>query len=268
MAEAAGGDSWAIGEAYERYVGRWSRLVADDFLAWIAVPPEKAWLDVGCGTGVLSERVLAHCAPSRVVGIDPSAGFLPLAVASVADPRVEFRPGDARALPVGDGEFDAVVSGLVLNFVPDHRQALAEFRRAARPGGTVALYVWDYAGEMQLMRKFWDAALAENPAAGGLDEGVRFPICQPEPLRRLFESAGLADVAVTEIDTPTVFEDFDDYWSPFLGGTGPAPSYCASLSEADREALRERLKASLLADPDGRIRLNARAFAVRGVSAA
>jgi hypothetical protein len=133
-----------------------------------------------------------------------------------------------------------------------------------RPRGTVALYVWDYAGEMQLMRRFWAAAAALDPNAKELDEGIRFPICRPEPLAALFREAGLAAVATRPIDVPTDFTDFDDYWSPFLGGQGPAPGYCMGLPEERRTALRERLRATLPAAADGRIALIARAWAVRG----
>jgi SAM-dependent methyltransferase len=258
-------DVWAQGAGYERYVGRWSRLVADAFLPWLAIAPGKSWLDVGCGTGALSTRVLERHAPARVVGVDSSAGFVAHAKAHAADKRADFRVGDAQALPVGDGEFDAAVSGLVLNFVPDQPKAVAEMRRATRPGGTVAVYVWDYAGEMQLMRRFWDAAIALNGAAGKLDEGLRFPGCRPEPLRALFAAAGLREVVTSAIDVPTVFNDFDDYWSPFLGGQGPAPGYCMSLSENDRIALRERLRTTLPVDRDGKISLVARAWAVRSM---
>jgi SAM-dependent methyltransferase len=266
MTDAAHSDVWAQGAAYERYVGRWSRLVAEKFLDWIAIPPGKDWLDVGSGTGALAEGILERHRPARIVGVDSSDGFVAHAKMHVFDPRGEFRIGDARALPVGDGEFDAIVSGLMLNFVPDQPKAVAEMRRAARFGGTVALYVWDYAGGMQLMRHFWDAAVALDPAARDLAEGLRFPICAPEPLRGLFAGAGLSDIAVIPIDVPTVFADFDDYWSPFLGGTGPAPAYCMKLSEPARAALREKLRASLPADPDGRIRLTARAFAIKATA--
>jgi SAM-dependent methyltransferase len=258
-------DVWAQGAGYERYVGRWSRLVAAPFLDWLAVAAGKTWLDVGCGTGALCQRILDSVAPAKVVGIDSSEGFVAHARAHVTDPRAAFRVGDARALPVGDGESDAAVSGLVLNFVPDQEKAVAEMRRAVRPGGTVAVYVWDYAGEMQLMRRFWDAAAALDAKARELDEGVRFPTCRPAPLRTLFADANLRDVAVEAIDIPTVFADFDDYWSPFLGGQGPAPGYCMSLSEPARQRLRERIRASLPADRDGKIKLMARAWAARGM---
>jgi SAM-dependent methyltransferase len=257
-------ETWAAGDPYERYVGRWSRLVARDFIAWLDPPPGLRWLDVGCGTGALSASLLAGAAPAAVTGIDPSAGFLELASSQLGDPRVRFEQRDAQALPLVDGAVDAAVSGLVLNFVPDPARAVAEMRRAVRPGGTVALYVWDYAGEMQLMRRFWDAAAALDPAARALDEGVRFPVCRADALVALLQGAGLEGVASRAIDVPTAFGGFDDYWTPFLGGQGPAPGYCMSLPEAQRAAVRERLRASLPFDAAGRIALSARAWAVRG----
>jgi SAM-dependent methyltransferase len=257
-------DSWSEGDAYEPYVGRWSRLVAAEFLDWLAMPPKARWLDVGCGTGALSEAILNRATPQQVVGIDPAEPFLAFARSRISDPRIEFRIGDACALPVKDASFDAAVAGLMLNFVPEPAHALAEMRRAVRPGGTVAVYVWDYAGEMQLMRRFWDAAVALDPAARELDEGRRFPICQPERLLALFKDASLTGAEARAIDVPTIFRNFDDYWLPFLGGQGPAPGYCVSIHEDKRGALRERLRAELPLAPDGTIPLNARAFAVRG----
>lgn len=258
-------DVWASGDAYEPYVGRWSRKVAAEFLRWLAVSPGRDWLDVGCGTGALSQTILGEAAPRRLLGIDPSAGFVGYTAAHVTDPRASFMTADAQDLPVEDGGYDAVVAGLVVNFIPDQAKAVASMRRAARAGGTVAAYVWDYAGEMQMMRRFWDAAVALDPAAVPLDEGNRFPICRAEPLKLLFEEAGLDAVGVVAIDVPTVFRDFDDYWSPFLGGQAPAPGYCMSLSEEKRAGLRERIRASLPIAADGSIALVARAWAVKGV---
>jgi SAM-dependent methyltransferase len=255
---------WASGDPYERYVGRWSRLVAREFIRWLDMPPRLRWLDVGCGTGALSAVIGDATEPAAVTGVDPSEGFLELARAQLPDARVRFEPGDAQALPLADDAVDAAVSALVLNFVPDPPRAIREMRRVVRPRGTVALYVWDYAGAMQLMRRFWDAAAALDPGAQALDEGVRFPLCRPAALAALFEDAGLEAVATRAIDVPTTFADFDDYWSPFLGGQGPAPGYCMSLPEAQRSALRDRLRARLPVEPDGRIALSARAWAVRG----
>jgi SAM-dependent methyltransferase len=257
---------WASGAAYEPYVGRWSRLVAREFLAWLDVAPESRWLDVGCGTGALGETILLEASPAQVVGCDPSDDFIAYAREHLRDGRVRFELADAQSLPYPDDRFDAVVSGLVLNFVPDPERALVELARVARPGGTVAAYVWDYAGEMQLMRHFWNAAAALDPAAVELDEGRRFPLCRPEPLEQLFKGAGLADVQVRTIDVATVFRDFDDYWSPFLGGQGPAPTYAMSLPEERRAALRDRTQTSLPIAADGAIHLIARAWAARGRS--
>lgn len=255
---------WSSGAAYEAYMGRWSRLVAREFLAWLAVPVGRRWLDVGCGPGTLVQTMLSAAEPSAVTGIDRSEGYIARARASTPDPRATFAVGDAQSLPVASGACDAVVSGLMLNFVPDPAQAVAEMARASRPGGTVALYVWDYAGQMQLMRYFWDAADGLDPRARDLDEGRRFTLCQPDSLARLFAAAGLRDVLTRAIDVPTVFRDFDDYWSPFLGGQGSAPSYVATLDKEQQVALRERVHASLPVAADGSIALIARAWAVRG----
>jgi SAM-dependent methyltransferase len=258
------GDLWASGERYEPYVGRWSRLVAERFVPWLDLPDGLRWLDVGCGTGALTDAVLHGAAPAGVLGVDPSPGFLGYAAATVGDPRASFALGDARALPVAADAFDAVVSGLVLNFVPDPGEGLAELRRAVRPGGTVAFYVWDYTGDMQLMAWFWDTAVELEPSAAERAEGARFAFCLPEPLTRLAEGVGLTDVEVEGIVVPTVFADFDDYWTPFLSAQAPAPMYLASLDEGRQVALREALRERLPTADDGSIPLTARAWAVRG----
>jgi SAM-dependent methyltransferase len=257
---------WAVGDAYEVYVGRWSRRVAEAFLHWLDVPAGRYWLDVGCGTGALTATVLAVADPAQVVGVDTSEGFLANARARIVDTRSTFRAGDARSLPLPDRRFDAVVSGLALNFVPDPRRTAAEFARVATSGGIAAAYVWDYAGGMAMMRYFWDAAATLDPAAAELDEARRFPLCRPEPLRALWTDAGLDNVTVQAIEVPTVFADFDDYWRPFLGGQGPAPAYAMSLTEEHRRALRDLLRVRLPSGPHGSIPLTARAWAVRGIA--
>ena len=258
-------DNWANGDLYEGYIGRWSRHVASEFIKWLAVPAGSRWLDVGCGTGALSQTILQLAAPTAIKGIDRSEGFIAFAKEQVNNGRVKFEVGDAENLTDESETFDAVVSGLVLNFIPHPDRALAEMKRVARAGGTVAVYVWDYAEGMQLIRHFFDAAIALDPKVIELDEGPRFPICRPEALRQLFESTGFKDVEVRAIEIPTVFRDFDDYWSPFLGGQGPAPSYAVSLGEEARAALRERIRAGLPIQPDGSIHLSARAWAVKGI---
>ncbi len=257
-------DAWAAGDLYEPYVGRWSRLVAHEFLAWLPVPDDREWLDVGCGTGALSDVILREAAPRSVVGVDASEAFVAYASDKVASPHASFRVGDAQELPLPDASVDAAVSALALNFIPDQARAASEMTRVVRPGGVVAAYVWDYAGRMDLMRFFWDAAVALDPSAADLDEGPRFPLCASEPLHDLFTGAGLRDVDVRTIDVPTRFRDFDDYWKPFLGGQGPAPGYAMSLSDDARNALRDRIRASLRIADDGSIDLIARAWAVRG----
>ncbi len=258
-------DRWVAGASYEPYVGRWSRLIAREFVAWIAAPRERRWLDLGCGTGALTEAILRHAAPSSVTAADRSPGYVAHARQHNSDARHSWLNADAGYLPIKAAAFDVIASGLVLNFIPDPHKALSEMKRVARPGGTIAAYVWDYAGEMQLMRIFWDAAVALDPTARDLDEGNRFPICRPGPLAGLFRSADLQHVQAREIDVPTVFADFDDYWSPFLGGQGPAPGYCVSLTDNQREELREAVRARLPIRPDGSIHLTARAWAVSGL---
>jgi SAM-dependent methyltransferase len=257
-------DPWGSGSAYERYMGRWSRHVATEFLWWLAVPSGRRWLDVGCGTGVLTRTILESAAPSEVVGVDQSGDFVAYAAAQTADPRARFAVADAAELPSGDGAFDAVVAALVLNFVAEPHAALRELARVTAHGGTIAAYVWDYRDGMQFIRTFWDAAIALDAAAGSLHQGERFPLARPDALAALFESASLQDVASRSIEIPTRFADFDDFWAPFLGGTGPAPSYVATLDDERRTALRERLRVSVPTEPDGSIPLYARAWAVRG----
>jgi SAM-dependent methyltransferase len=262
-----GHDVWAVGDAYEAYIGRWSRVVAERFVRRLNVPAGRRWLDVGCGTGALTATVLAVADPADIVGVDPSAGFLAGARAGVVDPRASFRVGDARDLPLPAHSLDAAVSGLALNFVPDPARAAAEFARVLAPGGVAAAYVWDYAEGMDMLRHFWDAVTAVDPGATDLDEGRRFPLCRPEPLADLWTAAGLLDVQVEPIEVPTVFTDFDDYWRPFLGGQGPAPSYLASLPDDRCRAVRDLLRARLTPLDDGSIAMTARAWAVRGQTA-
>jgi SAM-dependent methyltransferase len=257
-------DTWAVGAAYEPYIGRWSRVVARPFVDGLAQPPDLAWLDVGCGTGALSSTVLAHAGPRCVAGIDPSAGFVADVRRAIDDPRFSAMVADAQALPFGEAGFDATVSGLVLNFVPQPMLAVREMKRVTRPGGVVAAYVWDYADRMQLIRRFWDAAIEEDGAAGPLDEAVRFPLCRADALSALWREAGLSQVQVVALDVPTVFRDFDDLWQPFLGAQGPAPGYLTGLPPHRRDRLQALLRQRLPVQADGTIALAAGAWAVQG----
>ncbi|MFB7579474.1 methyltransferase domain-containing protein [Streptomyces hydrogenans] len=255
---------WTAGEEYERYMGRWSRLVAEEFVGWLGEGDGGGYrLDAGCGTGALTAAAAAHGRARAVVGVDRSAGFVAAARGAVPA-AAGFVVADAGALPVRDGALDAVVSGLALNFLPLPDAAVAGWARAVRPGGLVAAYVWDYAGGMGFLRCFWDAAVAVDPSAAALDEGGRFPLCRPEPLRALWSGAELVDVVVAPIEVPTVFSGFPDLWEPFLSGQGPAPGYVAALDADTRVQLREALRAALPVRPDGSITLTARAWAVRG----
>ncbi|GAA1058474.1 methyltransferase [Agromyces luteolus] len=265
-------DVWQDGKPYERYVGRWSRLVAAKFVDVLDAAPGIRWLDVGCGTGALTSAVIERWAPSSIVGIDPSEGFLATArerpdIAGRDEAR--FLVGDAEHLPIPDDSADAIVSGLLLNFLPDAAAAVAEFTRVAAPGALVAAYVWDYAGEMQMLRTFWDVAVALDPEAAELDEGRRFALCRPEPLRQLWSRAPGMDVAtvrIKSIEIGMTFADFDDLWDPFLGGQGPAPTYLQSMTDGSRAAIRDRMReeTSFGCRPDGSIMLRARAWVVVG----
>jgi SAM-dependent methyltransferase len=265
MAEVSPAHVWGSTTTYEAYMGRWSRPVAEAALAWLGLPPGLTWLDVGCGTGALTEAILEAADPREILGVDPSADFLATSAGRIADPRVRFAIGDARVLPVPDDAYDAVVAGLVLHFVPDPLSAVREMMRAARHGGAVAAYVWDSAGEQQFTRYFWRAATALDPAATAQDPSLQFPLGQPEPLAALFAGSGLQAVTVQAVVVPTVFRDFDDYWQPhLLEGSSPAQRYAASLGERQRTALRERLHAMLPIADDGSISLLGHLRAVRG----
>lgn len=252
--------AWTSGEAYEAFMGRWSRRVAGPFLDGLGVTPGLRWVDVGCGTGALSTAVLDRCAPASVLGVDPSAAHV--AWAAEHEPRARFVQGDAGSLAPGSA--DVVVSGLVLNFIPDAPSALASMRDAA-PGGVVAAYVWDYAGGMGLLRAFWDAAVSLDPAAAVHDEGRREgSLCSPDALGALWSGAGLRDVQTRAVEVPTPFRDLDDLWAPFLAGRAPAPAYAMSLPPERRDELRAAFSARVPVAEDGSVPLTARAWAVQG----
>ncbi len=263
-AHTGGAPRWDDGGAYESYVGRWSRRVAREFVVWLDAPAHAAWLDIGCGSGALTHTILALADPTTVRGIDRSPDFAAYVRAHTADPRASFAVGDAQAIPEPDAIGDVVVSGLMLNFAPEPARVTTELARIIRPGGVLGVYVWDYTGGMQMMRYFWETVAALNPMDAALDERNRFANIALGDLTHLFIEAGLRDVEFRSIEIPTNFHDFDDYWTPFLSGQGPAPGYVMALSEEQRATLRESLRSRLPIAADGSISLNARAWAVKG----
>lgn len=258
-------DKWDSGDPYEYFMGRWSKLMAPEFLNWLNVPSSSTWLEIGCGTGALSEAIFQYCEPSHLICVDPSKDFLAKAKERL-NSKGEFLVGNVTDIPSDNDSIDIVVSGLALNFFPELESALSEMKRIARPKGTIAAYVWDYSGRIDLLRYFWDAAILIDPQASDIDEGIRFPICNPDNLKNAFQQIGLHEVVVTKLDIITLFKDFDDYWNPFLGGQGPAPGYLASLSENLQEELRKKIYNKLPIEPDGSISLLGRAIAVKGIS--
>jgi SAM-dependent methyltransferase len=259
-------DRWAAGSTYEDFMGRWSRQLAPKFVSWLPVPAGTRWLDVGCGTGALTDAICKTADPASVLGCDPSEPFVRYAREHYSDERASFLIAGTGALPTRPGGFGSVTSSLALNFFPEPESAIEEMCRIAGSGGTVSACVWDYAGRMDFLRCFWDVASSVDPNAHQLDEGKRFPICRPEALHELFRRAGLRDVCCDPIEIDTEFADFKEYWQPFLGGTGPAPSYVASLEEEVRTALASELDRALPKRADGTIALVARAWAVRGTA--
>lgn len=244
-------------------MGRWSRLIASSFLQWLAPQPRLRWLEIGCGTGALSEIILSRASPSSITAIDPSADFIEVARSKLRDPRISFQIGNALSSSLPLSSIDIVVSGLALNFIPEPALALDAMRRSLLPNGILAFYVWDYAGKMEMLRCFWDAVVALDPGARSLDEGIRFPMCHPDALTELCKLASLRNIHVTGIEASMTFSDFNDYWSPFLGGQGPAPGYVAYLNPVNRQALEQHLKSILPFQHDGSLNLVARAWAVR-----
>ncbi|HET9056189.1 MAG TPA: class I SAM-dependent methyltransferase [Chitinophagaceae bacterium] len=256
-------DKWKNGDSYEYFMGRWSALMAIKFIQWLNISPNKNWLDVGCGTGALSEVIEKYTNPSNLSGIDSSTGFIEKAKQRISMNQ-DFKVGNVENLPFDNQKFDVVVSGLALNFFPSIENALLELKRVTKPKGVIAAYVWDYAEKMEFLRYFWNVASQIDPSSKNLDEGIRFTICNSENLIQEFIKIGLIEVESSFLDIETVFENFDDYWNPFLGGQGPAPSFLYSLSKKTQIELKDKIRERIYFEPDGSIKLIARALVIKG----
>jgi SAM-dependent methyltransferase len=259
-------DRWTSGAHYDQWMGRWSRLLAQEFLKWLNLPAGLRWLDVCCGSGIVTEAIVERNAPASIVGVDASPDQISFARQHRAHPNVTFETADAMDLAFSDATFDVAVCGLGMNFIPSPGRALQEFRRVIRPGGTIAVYVWDYAHGARFLRQFWDAATAIDPEAATFDQARRFPICTQEGLRSPFEQAKLEDLTLHALDVVTRFTSFDDYWAPLQTGQGSAPNYLATRDKQTQTAIRERLRAALPTNAQGGIDLPARAWAIRARS--
>jgi trans-aconitate methyltransferase len=261
-------DRWEDAAAYDRFMGRWSRELARAFVAWLQVPASASWFEIGCGTGSLTSAICEHGNPASVLACDTAPEFVNYCRERLRYPALTVVPAAPGSLPSAASGHDAVVSSLVLNFLPAPAVSLAQMRDACAPTGCVAACVWDYSEGMDFLRIFWDAAVALDPAARSLHEGARFPLCKPEALRSAFAAAGLQSVSVAPITIPTAFVSFEDFWAPFVDGPGPAPTYVSSLSASDRDRLADRLRVTLAGADGHPIHLRARAWAAKGLRGA
>jgi len=261
------GEMFAGGGAYERFMGRWSRRLAPLLVTFARVAGGDSVLDAGCGTGALSFAIGDMVPSARLTGVDPSAAYVHDAQARAPADRMRFLVGDARALEFPDASFDKTLSLVVMNFVPDPARAVEEMTRVTRPTGVVAAAVWDYGQGMEMLRAFWDEAVALDESSASRDER-NMPLCRQGELATLWRTGGLERVEEQPLEIEMPFASFDDYWLPFLGGQGPAGAHVAGLTDAARSALEARLRARLLGGrADRAFTLRARAWAVRGVAA-
>jgi SAM-dependent methyltransferase len=249
------------GAAYERGMGRWSALAGQTFLDWLALPARLRWLDIGCGSGAFTELLVQHCAPSETHGVDPSEAQLVFARGRPGARDATFHLGDAMALPFPEDRFDAAAMALVIFFVPDPAKCVAEMLRVVRPGGTIAAYAWDMLGG-----GFPFEPIQVELRAQGLTPPTppSVEISRMDALRELWTAAGLEAVEAREIAAQRTFVDFEEFWSTSTGTTGTMRQLLGTMTQADAERLKERVRASLPADPQGRIVCGARANAIKG----
>jgi SAM-dependent methyltransferase len=247
------------GDAYDRFMGRYSRELAPRLIEFARIESGMSVLDVGCGPGALAEQLAERVGSKFVSAADPSEPFVAACAQRV--PGADVRQADAEKLPWRDGAFDAALAQLVVNFMRDPHAGVAEMRRVVRPGGTVAACTWDYGDGMQMLRGFWDAARALDPDAP--DEGRAMRFRSSEELEELWRAVGFDGVETGPLVVETTYADFDDLWRPLTLGVGPAGSYCKSLEPKQRNALRDELFVRL-GSPVGSFTLSARAWAVRG----
>ena len=251
------------GDAYDRYMGRWSRAIGEKFLAWLAPPANRQWLDVGCGTGAFTGLVVARAAPEKIIGIDPSAAQVEHAKRTVTAPQVEFRSGSAIDLPFGSAEFDVVVSALVIHFFPDRPTAFREMLRVAGPDGIVAGYTWRKSPTI-LDAPYGPLARAVIEIAGDVMISPAVPEAMPEGLRATLAAEGYGDIDITTIEASQTFRDFDDYWtSQTATFPHPVAQSVGALSDRDRERVRDIVRAALPAAADGSITYSSRATAFK-----
>jgi ubiquinone/menaquinone biosynthesis C-methylase UbiE len=249
---------------YERFMGRWSRLLAPAHIAFAGVKDGDRVLDVGTGTGALASSLEATMRSSEIVGIDPSEGFLVYAKKNAMSSRPRFEVGDAQALRYKDASFDKTMAQLVMNFIPDHDKATREMRRVTRPQGVVSACVWDYDAGMEMLRFFWDEVVALDPAMAPKDER-NMKLSRKGQLGELWKKTGLVNVQEKPLVIEQAFASFDDYWGPFLKGAGPGGAYVVSLTDDRRSQLEARMRKRLLGSrEDGAFILKARAWCVRG----
>ena len=259
----AGSDTFRAAAAYDRAVGRYGPSLAAGLITFAGVEPGMRALDVGCGTGLLTAALAERLGAENVAGAEPSEPFAEAARARV--PGAEIVVASAEDLPFADRAFDAALSQLVLNFMRDAEAGVRELARVTRPGGVVASCVWDYAGEMTLLRAFWDAAREVEPERGAAaDEGVVMRWCSENELRALWAGAGLGDVSTRALTARAAYESFDDLWEPFPSGIAPSGAFTASLDEEGRAALRDAFRRRLGVGEEP-FELTARAWAVRGL---